>query len=109
MLDGSYEIFLCQGGQGGREERGTTVERAPGQSEGGGVWLSIWVDDVDAVHRKCVERGFELTRSPVDEPWERGNARTASRRTRVPRQSRPRPRPGPRAQDPGPRTRTRTR
>jgi hypothetical protein len=32
----AHEIFLCAHGQVGRGEHG--------------VWLSVWVDDVDAVH-----------------------------------------------------------
>jgi uncharacterized glyoxalase superfamily protein PhnB len=31
--------------------------------------MSIWVDDVDAVHRVCLERGIEVTFPPTDEPW----------------------------------------
>jgi hypothetical protein len=34
-----------------------------------GVWMSIWVDDVDAIHRHCMEQGIEITRPPTDEPW----------------------------------------
>jgi hypothetical protein len=55
VCSGKCEIFLCQGGQGGR-----------GQS---GVWMSIWVDDVDEIHRQCLERGIEVTFPPTDEPW----------------------------------------
>ncbi len=53
---GICEIFLCLDGQGGR---------------GGdnGVWMSIWVDDVDEVHRTCLEHGLEVTWPPTDEPW----------------------------------------
>lgn len=29
----------------------------------------VWVDDVDAVHRHCVEQGLEVTWPPSDEPW----------------------------------------
>lgn len=52
---GESEIFLCQGEQGGRGENG--------------VWMSVWVDDVDAVHRTCVAHGVEITQPPTDEPW----------------------------------------
>ena len=34
-----------------------------------GAWMSIWVDDVDAVHRRCVEQGLEVTWPPTDMPW----------------------------------------
>jgi catechol 2,3-dioxygenase-like lactoylglutathione lyase family enzyme len=53
---GECEIFLCQGGQGGR-------------GEGLGVWMTIWVEDVDAVHRTCLAEGLEVTWPPTDEPW----------------------------------------
>jgi uncharacterized glyoxalase superfamily protein PhnB len=33
------------------------------------VWMSIWVDDVDAVHRRCVEQGLEITWPPTDMGW----------------------------------------
>ena|SRR5947209_18158305 len=56
VCSGQTEIFLCQDGQGGR---------------GGdqGMWMSIWVDDVDAIHGHCVEQGLEITWPPTDEPW----------------------------------------
>jgi len=31
--------------------------------------MSIWVDDVDSVHRHCLERGLEVTWPPTDMPW----------------------------------------
>ena len=31
--------------------------------------MSIWVDDVDAIHRHCLEQGIEITWPPTDEPW----------------------------------------
>jgi len=30
-----------------------------------GVWMSIWVEDVDAVHRHCLEQGLEVTWPPT--------------------------------------------
>lgn len=30
---------------------------------------SVEVDDVDDVHRRAVERGFEIVYPPTDEPW----------------------------------------
>ena len=52
VCSGHYEIFLCQGGQGKD-----------------GTWMSLWVDDVDAVHAECVAQGIEVTMPPTDEPW----------------------------------------
>ena len=49
------EIFLCLDDQGGRGEHG--------------AWMSVWVDDVDAVHERCLREGLEVTHGPVDEVW----------------------------------------
>ncbi|MGH2635501.1 MAG: bleomycin resistance family protein [Actinomycetota bacterium] len=49
------EIFLCLDGQGGRGEYG--------------AWLSLWVDDVDAVHAICEREGLEVVEPPDDKPW----------------------------------------
>jgi predicted enzyme related to lactoylglutathione lyase len=53
---GKREIHLSLNGQGGR---------------GGdhGMWLAIWVDDVDALHARCVSEGVEVLRPPTDMPW----------------------------------------
>jgi hypothetical protein len=32
-----------------------------------GAWMSIWVDDVDAVHQRCLEQGLDVTWPPVAE------------------------------------------
>ncbi len=57
------EIFLCRDGQGSRG-RGTN-ERTFGpdgdETADKGTWMSIWVDDVDAVHERCVTEGLEVT------------------------------------------------
>ena len=34
-----------------------------------GVWMSVWVDDVDEVHRLCVDSGLDITWPPNDMPW----------------------------------------
>jgi uncharacterized glyoxalase superfamily protein PhnB len=60
---GELEMFLCLDGQGGRGRDG-------GIGGGGqGVWLSIWVDSVDAVHAVCVREQIEILQPPRDEPW----------------------------------------
>jgi uncharacterized glyoxalase superfamily protein PhnB len=71
VCSGNCEIFLCQNAQGGRGKG--TVKRTFGE-EGSetsdkGVWISIWVDDVDAVHAHCVANGFEVTWPPTDMQW----------------------------------------
>jgi catechol 2,3-dioxygenase-like lactoylglutathione lyase family enzyme len=45
-------IFLCQGGQG-----------APG------TWISIFVQDVDALHADYVRRGALIPQAPANFPW----------------------------------------
>jgi uncharacterized glyoxalase superfamily protein PhnB len=31
--------------------------------------MSVWVDDVDEVHRQCVASGRNVTFEPTDMPW----------------------------------------
>jgi len=65
---GACEIFLCEGTQGGRgKSRLATTKEDDGADKG--VWMSIWVDDVDAMHGHCVAQGIEVTMPPTDEPW----------------------------------------
>jgi catechol 2,3-dioxygenase-like lactoylglutathione lyase family enzyme len=64
------EIFLCRDGQGGRGRGETTSTRDDaGQQADKGVWVAIWVDDVDAVHERALAAGLEITHPPTDEPW----------------------------------------
>src|SRR5215813_2835759 len=64
-------IFLCQGAQGGRGRgANTTTFQKDGDEEGDrGVWMSVWVDDVDEVYEQCVAAGLEITFPPTDMPW----------------------------------------
>ena len=55
VCSGECEIFLCQNGQGGRGEEG--------------VWMSVWIDDVDALYQHCLAHGIEVTMPPTDEEW----------------------------------------
>jgi uncharacterized glyoxalase superfamily protein PhnB len=66
---GKCEIFLCEDGQGGRGKGRTPRTGGPGADGGQGVWMSVWVDDVDEIHRRCVAEGLEITWPPTDEPW----------------------------------------
>ena len=50
------EIQLCENGQGGRGGEHS-------------MWLAIWVDDVDALHARCVSEGVEVIHPPEDKPW----------------------------------------
>jgi catechol 2,3-dioxygenase-like lactoylglutathione lyase family enzyme len=71
VRSGLHEIFLCQGAQGGRGRGGARMTFGPegDQTADKGVWMSIWVDDVDAVHRTCLEHGIEVAWPPTDMPW----------------------------------------
>lgn len=71
VCSGECEVFLCQGGQGGRGQSGYRATFGPDSNEAAetAVWMSVWVDDVDAIHRRCVERGIEITWPPTDMPW----------------------------------------
>lgn len=69
---GVCEIFLCQDGQGGRGKGPNTFTgQGPGQDDtvDKGVWMSVWVEDVDALHAHCVRQGLDITHPPTDEPW----------------------------------------
>jgi catechol 2,3-dioxygenase-like lactoylglutathione lyase family enzyme len=68
---GTSEIFLCEGGQGGRGRTGLPMTFGPDSNEAleKGVWMSIFVDDVDAVHKRCLEQGIEITWPPTNHPW----------------------------------------
>jgi catechol 2,3-dioxygenase-like lactoylglutathione lyase family enzyme len=69
VCSGECEIFLCEDGQGGRgkSDRSTTFPESSPEDKG--VWMSIWVDDVDEVHKHCLEQGLEITWPPTDMPW----------------------------------------
>ena len=71
VCSGTCEIFLCLNGQGGRGTTGLPATFGPGSNEAAekGVWMSIWVDDVDALHKRCVSHGLEVTWPPTDMPW----------------------------------------
>jgi hypothetical protein len=65
------EIFLCENAQGGRGRSDVRMTFGPDGDEAAdqGVWMTIWVDDVDAVHRHCLEQGLEVTWPPTVMPW----------------------------------------
>jgi catechol 2,3-dioxygenase-like lactoylglutathione lyase family enzyme len=70
VVAGELEIFLCRDGQGGRGRGDNDSTRtAAGQQADKGAWVSIWVDDVDAVHERALAEGLEITHPPTDEPW----------------------------------------
>jgi catechol 2,3-dioxygenase-like lactoylglutathione lyase family enzyme len=69
VCSGEVEIFLCLDGQGGRGKSGLDHTSGEADNADKGVWMSIWVDDVDAIHRHCLANGIEVTSPPTDEPW----------------------------------------
>jgi catechol 2,3-dioxygenase-like lactoylglutathione lyase family enzyme len=64
-------IFLCRNAQGGRGRgMNTTTFQQDGDEEADkGVWMSVWVDDVDATYKICVAAGLDVTLPPTDMPW----------------------------------------
>ena len=71
VCSGNCEIFLCEGGQGGRGASPVKMTFGPDgdQTADKGVWMSIWVDDVDSIHRHCIENGFDVAWPPTDMEW----------------------------------------
>ena len=71
VQSGKAEIFLCQGSQGGRG-RGpntTTFQKQGDEAGDKGVWMSVWVENVDDVYKECLAAGLEITFLPHDMPW----------------------------------------
>ena len=68
---GVAELFLCQGGQGGRGKGANrfTFGQNGDETSDRGVWMSVWVDDVDEVHKRCLAEGLDVTFPPTDMPW----------------------------------------
>ena len=71
VCSGDFEIFLCEGGQGGRGKSDIKMTFGPEGDECAdkGVWMSIWVDDVDAIYQRCLSQGLEVTWPPTDMSW----------------------------------------
>lgn len=68
---GNCAIFICQNAQGGRGKGSntTTFMEAGDATQDKGVWISVFVDDVDATHEQCRAVGLEVTFPPTDMPW----------------------------------------
>ena len=71
VCSGDCEIFLCKNAQGGRGKSTLQYTFGPRGDDAAdtGAWMSIWVDDVDAVHKRCLEQGLDVTWPPTDMPW----------------------------------------
>jgi uncharacterized glyoxalase superfamily protein PhnB len=48
----AVEVFLCKDGQGNP-----------------GTWMSLWVDDVDALHGELRRRGADIRQPPTNFDW----------------------------------------
>ena len=71
VCSGEFEIFLSENSQGGRGKSAVSMTSGPQGAEGAdkGTWVCILVDDVDAIYRKCLAEGLEVTWPPTDMPW----------------------------------------
>jgi catechol 2,3-dioxygenase-like lactoylglutathione lyase family enzyme len=71
VCSGNCEIFLCENAQGGRGKGSATMTFGPDGDQSGdkGVWMSIWIEDVDALHQHCLKHEIEVTWPPTDMPW----------------------------------------
>ena len=68
---GECEIFLCLNGQGGKGKGSNTrtFHVAGDETQDHGVWMSIWVENVDKVHNRAFNAGIEVVCEPEDMPW----------------------------------------
>lgn len=71
VCSGACEIFLCLNAQGGRGKSDRTMTFGPEGDETAdkGVWMSVWVENVDAVYERCLAQGLEVAWPPTDMPW----------------------------------------
>ena len=71
VTSGEVGLFICLNGQGGRGKgsNAATFTEENGELQDKGVWLSIWVDDVDAVYAHCLKEGIEIMHKPETMPW----------------------------------------
>ena len=71
VCSGECQLFLCLNGQGGRGAVPHTATFGPDSAEAAekGVWMSIWVDDVDLIYQVCLAQDIEVTWPPTDMPW----------------------------------------
>ena len=71
VFAGECGIYLCQGAQGGRGRGSNTQTFGPHGDETAdkGMWMTIWVDNVDDIYRHCLAHEIEVTWPPTDHPW----------------------------------------
>lgn len=61
--------FSLPGAQGGRGKGTNTTTFGEEEETDKGVWMSVFVDDVDEVYKQCVAAGLDITLPPTDMPW----------------------------------------
>jgi uncharacterized glyoxalase superfamily protein PhnB len=71
VRSGECEIFLCENAQGGRGRSDVRMTFGPEGNETGdkGVWMSVWIEDVDALYQHCAAQELEVAWPPTDMPW----------------------------------------
>ncbi len=69
VKSGRAEIFLCLDGQGGRGKSDFPTTSGANEAADKGVWMSVWVDDVDSIYAECIAHGIDVTMPPTDQPW----------------------------------------
>ena len=97
---GECEIFVCQGCQGGRGKGVNTSTFGPNGDEESekGVWMAVFVNDVDDVYTQSVAAGLEVT-SPQTDISGRLRSRDSERQSRNLTQEMASPRDGRFCQD----------
>ena len=76
VCSGVCEIFLCQNGQGGRGKGDVARTFGPDGDDAAdkGVWMTIWVEDVDATYARALAAGATSESQPEDKPYGHRNA-----------------------------------
>ncbi len=71
VASGDAQIFLCEGAQGGngKGSNAKTFGVEGGESADKGVWMSIFVDNVDEIHNECLNKQLDIVFEPTDMPW----------------------------------------
>ena len=71
VCSGECQIFLCVNAQGGRGRGNNARTFGPDGDEGAdrGVWMSLWVANVDALHQRCLKHGLDITWPATNMPW----------------------------------------
>ena len=71
VCSGACEIFLCENAQGGRGKSDVKMTFGPEGDETAdkGVWMSIWIENVDAAYQHCLAQDLEVAWPPTNMPW----------------------------------------